>query len=44
MGDGSGRGEGEGRAKGEREGEGKTLWICFPQKNFLATPLQWCMM
>jgi len=42
-----GRGRGEGREreeKGERgregrEGEGKTLWICSPRKNFLATPL-----
>jgi len=35
---GEGRREGEGRRRGER-GEGKTLWICFPRKNFLATPL-----
>jgi len=39
--DGIGRG-GEGRGRGREEkgmGEGKTLWICCPRKNFLATPL-----
>ena len=31
-----GRGKREGR---EWKGRGKTLWICSPRKNFLATPL-----
>jgi len=38
---GVGKAEGKGRGKSEgSEGKGKTLWICFPLKNFLATPLQ----
>ena len=34
-------GEGEEGKRGRegKEGEGKTLWICSPRKNFLATPL-----
>ena len=39
---GEGKG-GEGKEGGSgrkgRKGEGKTLWICSPRKNFLATPL-----
>ena len=33
-----GRGS-EGRGRGGKGREGKTLWVCSPRKNFLATPL-----
>jgi len=44
RGEGGGNGKGEGDGKGGKgkggEGKvGKTLWICCPRKNFLATPL-----
>jgi len=34
------RGKRRERKRGGKGGEGKTLWICSPRKNFLATPLQ----